>query len=211
MIRFSHRSVLPRALSLILASQLGCGEIADTSESPTTAGPSVTGDETTGSPTTAETGLDTIDAAADSTSSSTSEATSGESSSDATTGVSEPGAADLASECFMGTVVTRVRLLLDAPLCDAGWPDVTLRVDLFSPVALEPGTYALGPGLGLALLVDAGSPDPTVNGSITLDGVDADAVHGSYILEFAEHGTLTGSFAGPVCATRPSCDGAPAL
>jgi hypothetical protein len=122
-----------------------------------------------------------------------------------TTGAAEPVAADLDFDCFKRQSTARLRLLLTEAVCGADWPDVSLKIDLFGIDTLAPGTYPLGPGLGLALLIDDGAPDPTVTGSVTISAIDADAVHGSYALEFKDHGALAGDFTGAVCGGPPRC------
>lgn len=125
--------------------------------------------------------------------------------SDSSTGAAEPVAADLTFGCVADQPTVTLRLLLADATCGADWPDLSLKVSLFGLTSLAPGTYPLGPGLGLALLIDDGAPDPTVVGSVTIEALTADAVHGSYLLEFSDHGPLAGSFAGPLCGPPLRC------
>lgn len=117
---------------------------------------------------------------------------------------SDADPADVKAICQQSAAYLHLRFRLAEATCGAEPADALLYARLLQSGPLQPGTYAIGLGLGYATVLDS-SLESTFSGTITIDSWDDDAVTGAYAFQFKQHGTLEGTFAGPWCGPA-SCD-----
>ncbi len=173
---------------------------SSTGESPTTTGAQGTSEANTDAVSTGE--------ATSTTGNSSASPSTGELGTDGTT-AGTGGGLDMGMEEAWNAKVERACAPDDGPavefhfdhnelMCGMPWADLEVRVALFQPWPLAPGSYSIAGGNGSALLNQGNQPEWSEIGTINIDAWEGDTVSGSYSLQFADL-VLEGEFTGPFC------------